>query len=164
MASEYLLALFKAFVTFVFVGIIGFAIENWYSASQAKRDRERVLLQASYGALSQFGASLSFLRAALSRLPPDQTATGDNLKDYRAAFRQFSETKVPFIVGMEQLGTKDRALIAAFDKLNKSAIKLDRCVLGVGGADCNFNEDFPRFVTLSTGFERGMIEALVKVE
>lgn len=58
MDSDYRLVIFKGFVTFVFVGIIGFAIENWYSASQAVRDRERVLLEANYSYLSQFGASL----------------------------------------------------------------------------------------------------------
>ncbi|WP_417407943.1 hypothetical protein [Hoeflea sp.] len=164
MNSEYRLAIFKGFVTFVFVGIIGFAIENGYSSSQAERDRERVLLEANYSDLSRFGASLSYLRAVVSRLPSGQEAAADNLKDYRAAFRQFSEAKVPFIVGIERLGIKDELLISSFGKLNEIAIKLDGCVLGTRGEDCDLEKDFLLFVKLSTAFEGAMIQAMAAVK
>ncbi|MFQ6552476.1 hypothetical protein AAD018_009045 [Aestuariibius insulae] len=160
MSSEYCLVVFKGFVTFVFVGIIGFSIESWYSASQAVRDRQRVLLETSYDHLADFSASLAYLRATVSRMPADQSATPENLADYRAAYRQFSEAKVPFIVGMEQLGIGDTNLISEFGQLNEIAIKLDRCLLGARGDDCIFREDFKRFIKLSTSFEGGMVQAL----
>ena len=160
MNSEYRLVVFKGFVTFVFVGIVGFVIENLHSASQVKRDRERVLLEASYGHLADFGASLSFLRATVSRMSAGQAATSANLSDYRMAFRQFSESKVSFILGVEQLGITDSKLISAFGELNESAIKMDRCNLGARGSDCMLQEDFQRFVKLSTSFEFGMVQIL----
>jgi hypothetical protein len=160
MSSEYRLVVFKGFVTFVFVGIIGFLIENWYSASQAVRDRQRVLLETSYDHLANFGASLAYLRATVSRMPADQSATPENLADYRTAYRQFSEAKVPFIISMEQLGITDTSLISGFGELNESAIKLDRCLLGARGDDCMLRKDFEGFVELSTSFEGRMIQAL----
>jgi len=47
------------------------------------------------------------------------------------------QEKVPFIVGMEQLGIKDEELISDFIILNESATKMDLCLLGVGGNDCD---------------------------
>lgn len=90
--------------------------------------------------------------------------TPDNTQDLHAALRQFSEAKVPFIVGMEQLGIKDEELISDFIILNESAIKMDRCLLGVGGNECDFETDFTTFVQLSTEFEGDMIAALARIE
>ena len=66
MSSEYRLAAFKGFVTFVFVGVIGFLIEGWYSASQSARDQKRVLWETSYDHLANFGTLVGVIALSVA--------------------------------------------------------------------------------------------------